>query len=129
MRGRVGTLLLIFGVAQLALGAIMVVAPGTFFEEIGPYAPRNDHYIRDVSTFYLALGAVSLVAWRRTSWRVPVLVFALLQYALHSVNHLVDVGEADPEALGPVNLASLAITAALLAWALRASLDDQEVVP
>jgi hypothetical protein len=125
----VGTLLLVFGVAQLLLGAIMVVAPGTFFEEIGPYAPRNDHYIRDVATFYLALGAVSVVAWRSASWRVPVLVFALLQYALHSVNHLVDLGEADPEALGPVNLASLAITAALLAWALRTSLGDPEVAP
>ena len=126
MHGRVGTLLLVFGAGQLALGALMAVAPGTFFEEIGPYAPQNDHYIRDVSTFYLALGAVSLVAWRRPSWRVAVLAFALLQYALHSVNHVVDVGEADPEKLGPLNLASLAITAALLAWGLRTALEEQE---
>ena len=114
-----GRLLLVFAVAQLLLGLLMVVAPGTFFEEIGPYPPRNDHYIRDVATFYLALGGVSLVAWKRPSWRVPVLAFAFLQYALHSVNHLFDVGDADPEALGPVNLALLAITAALLAWMLK----------
>ena len=126
MRGRVGTLLLVFGVAQLALGALMAVAPGTFFEEIGPYAPRNDHYIRDVATFYLALGAVSLIAWRRPSWRAPVLAFAVLQYALHAVNHLVDVGEADPDELGPLNLASIAVTAAFLAWGLWAALEERE---
>jgi len=120
MTSRVGTLLLIFGTAQLALGVLMAAGPGTFFDEVGPYSPRNDHYIRDVSSLYLALGAVSLVAWRRPSWRVPVLVFSLLQYALHSINHLLDIGEADPEVLGPVNLASLVATAALLAWALRA---------
>ncbi len=120
MRERVGLFLLIFGIAQLALGLSMAIVPGTFFEEIGPYAPRNDHYIRDTSTFYLALGAVSLVAWRLPSWRIPVLVFAFLQYALHSLNHLLDVGDADPEWLGPVNLVSLALTAGLLAWALQA---------
>lgn len=120
MRERVGLFLLIFGIGQLALGLSMAIVPGTFFEEIGPYAPRNDHYIRDVATFYLALGGVSLAAWRLPSWRIPVLAFALLQYALHSVNHLIDVGEADPEWLGPANLASLALTAGLLAWLLRA---------
>lgn len=120
MRERVGLFLLIFGVAQLALGLSMAFLPGTFFDEIGPYATRNDHYIRDLSTFYLALGAVSVVAWRLPSWRLPVLVFALVQYSLHSLNHLIDVSEADPEWLGPVNLASLALTVGLLAWALQA---------
>lgn len=119
--GALPSLLVVFGVVQLLLGALMVVAPGTFFEEIGPYAPRNDHYTRDVATFYLALGAVAVLAARRPSWRVPVLAFALIQYLFHAVNHLVDVGEADPEALGPVNLVSLALTAALLGWMLSAA--------
>jgi hypothetical protein len=118
MRDRVGVLLLLFGAAQIALGLMMVLAPGAFFDHIGPYAPRNDHYIRDVATFYLALGGVAVASWQRPAWRVPVLVFALAQYALHAVNHLVDVNEADPESLGPVNLASLAATAALLGWML-----------
>jgi len=99
----------------------MAAAPKVFFEEIGPYAPRNDHYIRDVSSFYFAMGAVALVAARRQTWRVPVLVFFLIQYVLHSVNHLIDVGEADPRALGPVNLVSLVLTAGLLAYMLRSA--------
>lgn len=122
-RDRLGVLLLLFGAFQLALGLTMALAPRFFFDNVGPYAPRNDHYIRDVATFYLALGGVTVVAFKRVSWRVPVLVFALAQYVLHAVNHAVDVNGADPKALGPANLASLAVTAALLGgmlwWALR----------
>jgi hypothetical protein len=92
--------LIVIGVYHLALGALMVLAPDTFFEEIGPFGVQNDHYIHDVATYNLAAGVVSLVAVRRPSWRLPVLVFLVLQFALHTVNHLVDIDEADPEAVG-----------------------------
>jgi len=118
-------ILLTFGLGHLLLGLLMAAAPGTFFEEIGPYPPQNDHYIRDTSTFYLALGTVALVAWRRPSWRVPVIAFALIQYALHAVNHLIDIGEAEPESLGPVNFASIAVTAAALGWMLYVALAQE----
>lgn len=104
----------------------MALAPGFFFEQIGPYGARNDHYTRDTSTFNLALGAVTLVAWKRPGWRVPVIAFSLLQYILHSINHLIDVGEADPKALGPINLISLALTAALLGYMLRTAKRSEE---
>jgi presenilin-like A22 family membrane protease len=119
MERAVPPLLALFGAAQLVLGVLLWAAPGTFFDEIGPYGTRNDHYMADVATFYLALGAAALVAVVRSSWRVPVLAVALLQYVLHSVNHLIDVGEADPAWLGPANLVALAATAALLGWMLR----------
>jgi presenilin-like A22 family membrane protease len=113
-------LLAIFAVAQLAIGLVLWAAPGFFFEEIGPYGTRNDHYMADLATWYLALGAVALVAVRHAAWRVPVLAAALVQYALHSLNHLIDVDEADPGWLGPANLVSLALTTVLLAALLRA---------
>jgi hypothetical protein len=109
-------LLLLFAIGQLVIGALLWLTPGFFFDEIGPYGVRNDHYMGDVATWYLALGGVTLVAVRRASWRLPVLTLALVQYALHSLNHLIDVGEADPEWLGPANLASLVVTCLLLAW-------------
>jgi hypothetical protein len=112
-------LLLVFGAVQIVLGLALWLVPGTFFEEIGPYGVRNDHYMGDLATFYLALGAGSLVAVVRGAWRVPVLAIAFVQYALHSLNHLIDVGEADPGWLGPANLISLAATTALLGWMLR----------
>ena len=111
-------LLVAFGVGQLVLGVLLWAAPAFFFDEIGPYGARNDHYMADLATFYLALGAAVLIAARLPAWRLPVLAFSLIQYLLHAVNHLLDVGEADPEWLGPANLASLALTAALLGWML-----------
>ena len=111
-------LLFAFGVGQLLLGLLLWLTPGFFYDEIGPYPPRNDHYMADLATFYLALGAVALLAVRRERWRVPVLTLALIQYALHSLNHLIDIGDSDPSWLGPANFVSLVLTTALLGWML-----------
>jgi len=116
----VKALLALFGVAQIVLGLLLWLTPGFFFDEIGPYGVRNDHYMGDVASWYLALGAIALVAVRRASWRLPLLALAFLQYALHSLNHLIDVGGADPEWLGPANLASLLLTCVLLGWMITA---------
>ena len=108
-----------FAAVQVVIGALLWLTPGFFFETIGPYGPRNDHYMGDTATWYLANGAALAVAVRRESWRLPVLFLLAVQYALHSVNHLLDVGEADPGWLGPANLVALALATALLAWMLR----------
>ena len=86
----------------------------------GGFGPFNDHYVRDVSTFYLALVLALVVASRRPSWRAPVLWVALLQYAFHAVNHVVDVGDAEPGWVGPADVISLAIGAAAFALLLAA---------
>lgn len=109
-------LLTLFGAIQVVLGLLLWLTPGFFFDQIGPYPPRNDHYMADLATFYLALGAVALASVSRERWRVPVLTLALIQYALHSVNHLIDIGGAEPEWLGPANFVSLVITTVLLGW-------------
>jgi hypothetical protein len=117
---RLRELLGVLGLTQLALGAVMAIAPGAFFDSIADYGVRNDHYVRDISTLYLALGAALVLAAGRPSWRAPVLAFAAIQYGLHAVNHLVDVGDADPGWLGPFNLAALLAFEAVLLYALRA---------
>jgi hypothetical protein len=112
-------LLIAFAVGQLVLGLLLWLTPGFIYDENGPYPPRNDHYMGDVATFYLALGAVALVSVSRERWRVPVLVFAAIQYALHSLNHLIDIGDAETSWLGPANFVSLVLTTLLLGWLLR----------
>ena len=116
-------LLALFGAVQLVLGLLLWITPGFFFDEIGPYGARNDHYMGDLGTWYIALGVAALVAVRRPRWRVPVLALALVQNTLHVLNHAIDVGEADPEWLGPVNLVLIALTSVLLAWMLNAARD------
>ena len=64
-------LLIVFAVGQLLLGLLLWLTPGFFYDEIGPYPPRNDHYMADLATFYLALGAVALAPVSRERWRVP----------------------------------------------------------
>ncbi|MBA3326681.1 MAG: hypothetical protein H0T43_00050 [Solirubrobacterales bacterium] len=54
--------LIVLGVFELALGLLMLAAPGTFFSELGPFGTRNDHYIRDAATWELALAAAAFAA-------------------------------------------------------------------
>lgn len=113
-------LLAAFAVIQIVLGLLLWLTPGWFYEEVGPYGVRNDHYMGDMATWYLALGGVALASIKRVSWRVPVLVLAFAQYALHSLNHLIDIGQADPSWLGPANLVSLVLATVLLGLMLQA---------
>lgn len=111
--------LVFYGVTQLALGLWMLFAPGSFFDALGPFGAQNDHYIRDVSTWNLALGVVCLLVarggpvWHRG--RAAVLLFAGLQALAHTVNHVADAGSADPGWVGVFDAISLgAVAAALL---------------
>jgi hypothetical protein len=108
-----------FAVYHLALALFMAVAPHAFYVDIGPFGVANDHYIRDVATYNAALAFAFAVAVRRPSWRVPVLALTTVQFALHSVNHLLDIGKAHPAWAGYFDFFSLALLTALLAWLWR----------
>jgi hypothetical protein len=111
---------------DIALAVFMAAAPHTFFSKVGPFGARNDHYIRDTATFSAAIGVGALIALRRRSWRVPVLAISTVQFALHSVNHLVDINNAHPQWNGYFDFFSLALATILLAWLLRiARADDR----
>ncbi len=42
-----------------------------------------------------------------------------MQYALHSLNHLIDIDNAETSWLGPANFISLLLTTVLLGWMYR----------
>ena len=81
-----------------------------------------------------AAASTHVVAVRRRGWRVPVLVVITLEYAIHAINHLVDVGKASTDFIGWFDFFSLAlitvILAALVTFAWRvqpeAAADDAE---
>ena len=54
-------------------GLLALLAPGTFFEEIGLYGIENSHYVGDVGAFVLAYGVAIALAVTRPSWRAPLL--------------------------------------------------------
>jgi len=110
--------LLAVGIYLVGVSLLMLVSPATFYEEIGPFDGRSDHYIRDGATFQLAFGILALIAARRSGWRLPVVVGLLLNFAFHALNHLIDIAEADPGWLGPADFAGLSAGSALLLWML-----------
>jgi hypothetical protein len=119
--------LLAIAAYHFAIAALMIFAPHTFFSSIGPFGTQNDHYLRDTATFNLAFGVSLLIAYRRPAWRTPVLFCVTLQFALHALNHLADIGAAHPHWIGPFDFASLALTTAALAWLTRESTRPPEV--
>jgi len=119
--------LAMFAAIQLALALFMALSPHGFYTAIGPFGAFNSHYIRDVASFYGAIGAGLAVATVRSSWRVPVLAVTTVQYALHSVNHLLDIGRAHPAWTGYFDFASLAAATLLLAWLWRTALAEARI--
>ena len=63
--------LIVFGLYALTVGLFMMFAPGAFFDTLGTFGVRNDHYIFDNATFEVPQGLLLLAAVRRLSWRVP----------------------------------------------------------
>src|SRR3954466_12688679 len=82
--------LIAFGVYSVTLGLFMMFAPGVFFETLGEFGARNDHYIFDNAAFELPLGVLLLAAVRWPSWRVPALAFSTLHWGLHALSHIID---------------------------------------
>jgi hypothetical protein len=114
--------LVAFAAVEAALAVFMVAAPHTFYTAIGPFGARNDHYVRDVATYNAALAAGLVIAIRHASWRVPMLAILTVQFALHSINHLVDISSADPAWVGYFDffvLAAATVQLAGLTWLAR----------
>lgn len=112
-----------FGSYSVVLGVFMMLAPGVFFESLGAFGVRNDHYIFDNASFELPLGLLLLGAARWPTWRVPALAFAILHWALHALSHLIDTGHASGTRVGVLEFAGLVVGTVILAVALRVGRD------
>ena len=118
--------LVVFGVYALGIGLFMMFFPGTFFDTLGTFGVRNDHYIFDNATFEIPQGLLLLAAVRRVSWRVPVLAFATLHWALHAISHIVDPHHGAGDFIGWLEAGGLVATTVILAMALRAAVTAEK---
>ena len=114
-RDTVDVVLLVVAAQQILLGLFALIAPGAFYDTVAPYPPDNDHFLKDVGSWQVALGSAALYAVRRPAWRAPMLAILALQYGLHAISHAIDVGQSDPEWQGPVALGLLVVTTLVLA--------------
>jgi predicted anti-sigma-YlaC factor YlaD len=122
----VEVILIVLGLYSVLLGLFMFVAPGTFFDTLGNFGIRNDHFIFDNATFEFPLGLMMLAAARWPSWRVPALAFGTLHWGLHALSHIIDPHHAAGESIGWLEALGLVVTTALLAIALRASIVEEK---
>lgn len=109
----------VLGLTQLAIGLWLAIDPNSFVDEIASFGPADDHFLRDIATFQAGIGIALLAAVGRPAWRVPVLFAALAQTALHTINHLLDIGETDPSWQGPFNFASVLLLTLTFAYLMR----------
>jgi hypothetical protein len=121
----VEVILIVFGAYSVALGVFMFVAPGTFFDTLGTFGVRNDHYIVDNASFEFPLGLMLLAALRWPSWRVPALAFATVHWGLHALSHIIDPHHAAGESVGWLEAAGLVVTTVFLAIALRGAISRE----
>ena len=111
--------LLLLGLTQLAIGVWLLVDPNSFVDTVADFGPADHHFLRDIGTFQAGIGIALLVAAGRPSWRVPVLFAAFVQSALHTVNHLFDIGGTDPGWQGPFNFVSLLLLTLTFAYLMQ----------
>lgn len=111
--------LIIYGVYSTVVGLWMLAAPDLFFETVGGFGVQNSHYILDLAGFELPLGLMYFAAIRWSSWRVPTLAFATAHYVLHSISHLLDIGDAAIPWLGVAEFATIATGTLVHGIALR----------
>lgn len=105
--------LLVSGISQLVVGVWAFVSPGSFYDTLATYPPENDHFLKDVGSWNLALGIAAIVAARTPSWHRGMLGVLAVLYGLHALSHAIDLDQADPESMGIVTLATLVAAAAL----------------
>jgi hypothetical protein len=111
--------LALLAAVSLLIGLYMAIAPSSFVDKVAPFGSGADHhFLRDLATYQVATGAALAMSIRRPSWRIPVLFLSFLQGILHTINHLVDIGDTDPGWLGPFDFVSLLLLTAVTGWVL-----------
>lgn len=112
---------------QLFTAAWILIAPHSFFLNIGPFGVYNVHFVRDSGALILGAGLVLLAALKWPALRPGALAANFAVVAVHAVNHWFDIGNAHAGSnAGVLDAVSLTALAVAIAFVLRASLRQEE---
>jgi hypothetical protein len=113
----------VFAATQLLTALWMLVAPHSFFRNVGPFGVYNGHYLRDAMTMTAASGIALAASLRWAQLRAGALAVATATFGLHAINHWYDVDNAHSGSdAGIVDALSLTIAFVLSAGLLRAAM-------
>lgn len=115
------TVLAVVAAYHVVIGLLALLAPETFFDQVGHYGLENSHYVGDVGAFMLAFGVAVGASVTRPGWRAPLLWLGALWYGFHAINHAFDTGEAKSEGRGWADTLLIAFGAIASAWLARVS--------
>lgn len=116
-------LIAVFAAVALGTSLWMVVAPRSFFANIGPFGVFNGHYLRDVAAFQAGIGAALLASIWLRELRSGAVAALLGATALHTFNHWVDVRAAHAGSNADVvDAVLLTCTTLLVAWLFASTL-------
>ena len=119
-------LAVVLGVAALANGVFMLIAPeGWYFAIPGvtTTGPFNQHFVRDIGLIFLLLGGAFLIGAARPDLRVPLWGAAALWLSGHALFHFWEVAvgicaaSAIPRDFAAVTLPAI-IALGLVFWAM-----------
>ncbi len=115
-------ILVLSSVFYTLVALALLFAPVWFFENVGPFAPFNRHYMGDLGSFLLPMGLGLLVAARDPARHRLLIGLMIAGSLLHSANHSYDaLAGAEPlshwlKDVGPLGaFAALMIVAYALA--------------
>src|SRR3712207_6319977 len=111
----VPAVLLVSGITQLVVGVWTFASPESFYDVIATYPPENDHFLKDIGAWNLALGGAAVYAARTPSWQRGMLAVLAVLYAMHAISHAIDVDQADPQSMAIFTLITQVLAALLFA--------------
>jgi hypothetical protein len=127
--------LLPLGIGLLALIDLgtaiwIVVAPHSFFDNVGPFGPYNSHYLGDAAALQGGIGLALAASLRWPALRAGALAVALASTGLHAINHWIDVNDAHAGSdAGAGDAISITVLALFAAYLLRAALSAPTTAP
>jgi hypothetical protein len=101
----------------------IAVAPHSFFDHVGPFGPYNSHFLGDAAAFQGGIGIALLAAAWLDQLRAGALTVALGAAGLHTINHWIDVNNANGgSSAGPADAILLTLLTLITIAPLRAAL-------
>jgi len=81
-------------VAFLAFGLWPFIDPQSFYDELAPWPPYNEHFLHDIGAFQIGIGvALALALWQRSNALFAALGGAGAGAAFHAAAHFIDHGD------------------------------------
>ena len=113
MRTRLGQTATITGCLFFVVtGLWAFAAPRSFYENVAPWPPYNEHLWHDAGSFSLGLGVGLALTLTRRRMNLAGLAGAATAAVFHAISHVIDYGEggrdSDPYLLGLLALALVA---------------------